>query len=126
MLQPDLWNHFLNYYFKMSIFQSSSMMYKYQKTGKDTYTVYDIRMHIQLISYQYVLNETIGIEKDFTVFKLKFDSELKVFEVRRVLTVRQKNCVIKRTTVFKDGKEYHICICIEWNFSTDIINPMMR
>ena len=95
----------------------------YQKTGKDTYTVYDIHMHIQMISYQYVSNETIGPE-DFTVFKLKFDSELKVFEVRRVVTVRQKNCVIKRTTVFKDGKEYHICI--EWNFSTDIINPMMR
>ena len=46
-----------------------------------------------MISYQYVSNETIGLE-DFTVFKLKFDSELKVFEVRRVVTVRQKNCVI--------------------------------
>ena len=78
---------------------------------------------ISVCDLLYVSNETM--ELDFTVPKLKFDSELKVFEVRRVLTVRQKNCVIKRTTVFKDGKEYHH-ICIEWNISTDIINPMMR
>ena len=73
-----------------------------------------------MISYQYLSNETIGLE-DFTVFKLKFDSELKVFEVRRVVTVRQKNCVIKPTTVFKDGKESTIYVYVSNGISLLIL-----